>query len=442
VATIRPDTQVGSYRVLDVLGKGGMGVVYLAEHVVLSRRVALKVLRPELSQDERSIGRFINEARAVNKIGHEHIVEVTDFGTTPDGEGFFVMEYLAGQTLRERLRRDIFWPPELALRVAIQIADALAASHAAGIIHRDLKAENVVLITRGEDHHYVKLLDFGVAKLLIDEPGQSPLTRPGVRLGTPQYMSPEQALGMPDVDLRTDIYALGILLFEMLTGRLPYAAPTSSEVAAMQVKSPFPSLCQLRPELPPALEELLAHMVAKDREKRFSSMPAAVRALKFLAGKLRGEPSNRHLVEDTGATVALGPGGALSEAERPSEMDTVARPGLASEMSHASEISHASEMTHASEMSRASEVTQDSSASLAGVDTGAATLALLDPPQIAGAQNADMTLLDLPPVPEERTAREPEPSFDIAPPRGHARWVVLALVVAGALALVSFWRWG
>ncbi len=267
---IAPGQQVGNYRVQARLGVGGMGVVYLAEHPIIGKKVALKVIHRELSANREVIGRFYQEARAVNLIGNEHIVEVHDFGQSPEGDLFFVMEYLDGKTLAQVLTRERLLDVPRALHVSAQIADALAAAHTAGIIHRDLKPDNVMLLERSGDPAFVKLLDFGLAKVM-SESGTKNLTAAGVILGTPQYMSPE-ACESKKVDHRTDIYALGVLLFQMLCGQVPFDGETMGAVLIKQVSQPPPAPRGLSPLIPPAVEQIILRCLAKAPDARFQSM--------------------------------------------------------------------------------------------------------------------------------------------------------------------------
>src|SRR6187402_1348424 len=199
-----------------------MGAVYLCEHPLIGKRVALKVIHRELAGNREVVLRFFQEARAVNTIGNEHIVEVHDFGQTPEGDHFYIMEYLEGRTLATVLALEKVVHVMRALHIGAQIASALAAAHAAGVLHRDLKPDNIMLTTRLGDPDFVKVLDFGLAKMLGGD-GASPIkTAVGVLLGTPQYMSPEACEAKRDLDHRTDVYALGVLMFRMMTGVLPF----------------------------------------------------------------------------------------------------------------------------------------------------------------------------------------------------------------------------
>jgi eukaryotic-like serine/threonine-protein kinase len=212
----------GNYRVTRLIGEGGMGVVYVAEHASIGRRAAVKVLRPGLTEDVEITKRFFNEARAANAIRHPGIVEVFDSGTLPSGVAYLVMELLEGESLAARLRRLGRLELTEARAIGVQTASALGAAHAAGIVHRDLKPDNLFLVRdyRDVSGENVKVLDFGIAKLGIGTSRSvSVKTRTGSVTGTPAYMSPEQCRGTKEVDHRTDIYALGVILYEMVAGR-------------------------------------------------------------------------------------------------------------------------------------------------------------------------------------------------------------------------------
>jgi tRNA A-37 threonylcarbamoyl transferase component Bud32 len=263
---------IGNYRITAKLGEGGMGVVYLAEHPVIGRKVALKAIHPELSRNPDVVSRFMTEAKSVNQIGNEHIVDVSDFGTTSDGEFYFIMEYLNGESVADRLRRERLFDPHRALQIAAQVADALAASHSHGIIHRDLKPENIFLINRGQNRDFVKVLDFGLAKLTQGEEKVTHKTRTGSVMGTPYYMAPEQCEGKTALDFRADIYSLGIIVFEMMTGKVPFGGEGYGEIIVKHLTQPPPEPRDFNPIVTPAQQAVVMRSLAKSRDDRFSSM--------------------------------------------------------------------------------------------------------------------------------------------------------------------------
>jgi serine/threonine protein kinase len=281
---------VGNYRVTAKLGEGGMGQVFLAEHPVIGSKVAIKAVHSHFARNPEVVSRFVTEARAVNQIGHDHIVSITDFATTPAGDFYFVMEYLQGEMLADQIGRKTFSPAR-ALNIAAQIADALQASHDQGVIHRDLKPGNVLLIEREGTPDFVKVFDFGLAKL-TGKDGTVPThsTGAGIVMGTPFYMSPEQCSGNAEVDHRCDIYALGVILFEMLTGRVPFTGDGYGEVMLKHVNEPPPSARALIASLPPAVDEILARAMAKDPAVRFQSMGEFRAALLELEAALSPPP--------------------------------------------------------------------------------------------------------------------------------------------------------
>jgi serine/threonine-protein kinase len=266
-----------------------MGAVYLAEHPLIGKKVALKVIHRELAGNREVVQRFFQEARAVNKIGNEHIVEIHDFGVTPENDHFYIMEYLEGQTLAGVLAREKVIVTMRALHIGAQIASALAAAHAAGVIHRDLKPDNIMLMTRLGDPDFVKVLDFGLAKMFAA--GSAAVnTAIGVLLGTPQYMSPEACESKRDIDHRTDIYALGILLFQMMTGVLPFDGETMGEVLVKQVTALPPAPRAINPSIPPSVEQVLLRCLAKPVDLRFPTMQALRDALLDPEAYLRASP--------------------------------------------------------------------------------------------------------------------------------------------------------
>jgi len=273
---IGPGTEVGGYIIEGKLGQGGMGVVYRAKHPVIGKRAAIKILRPEVSRSPITVERFIQEARAVNQIGHPNIIDIFAYGALPDGRAYHVMDLLIGESLRKRLKRSVLHPSEAA-SVIDEIAQALSAAHEHGFVHRDLKPDNVFLVTHEGRWPEVKLLDFGLAKLMPEYGTSAFTTKTGVMLGTPEYMSPEQARGI-GVDYRTDIYALGILMFETLAGSRPFPSLGDSLATLLQhAEEPPLSLADTVAGLPDEMVQLVDAMLAKTPEARPSL--AAVRTV-------------------------------------------------------------------------------------------------------------------------------------------------------------------
>ena len=251
-----------------------MGAVYVAQHVVIGRKAAIKVLRREFSEDVGLVARFMNEARAAAAIGHPNIVDVVDVGNLPDGTPYMMMEFLVGEDLSKRLAKVGRLSPAQALPIALQAGSAVAAAHEKGIVHRDLKPENLFLVqdVTAPGHERVKVLDFGIAKLRGDFTSGSQ-TKTGSLLGTPQYMSPEQCRGIPDgIDHRSDIYSFGIILYEMLCGAPPFVSEGLGDMLLMHL-SQEPDLPSARnPEIPVWLERVILCALAKNPGDRFSTM--------------------------------------------------------------------------------------------------------------------------------------------------------------------------
>ncbi len=281
-------SRVGNFVVESLLGEGAMGAVYLAQHDTLRRKVAIKVLLPALAADRSLVERFIDEARVVSGLGHPGVVQVLDFGTLPDGRRYSVMEYLQGEDLEHVLRREGRMEPWRVARLGAQIADALAVAHEAGVVHRDLKPANLFVTRDASGEEQIKILDFGIAKLLGD--GEVTRTKAGTVMGTPQYLSPEQATGRTDLDGRSDMYSLGVCLYEMLAGRPPFVSNNTIELLMNHAKDPAPPLLGLAPATPPALAALVMRCLEKDRAARFSSArELRVSVLALGVGQLPGQ---------------------------------------------------------------------------------------------------------------------------------------------------------
>jgi serine/threonine-protein kinase len=274
--------KVGNYEIKQKLGEGGMGAVYLGEHPLIGKKVAIKVLLEEFATNEQVVTRFFNEAKAVNDIGHPNIVDIIDFGKMPSDSGaemvYFVMELLDGESLSHRIQRQPLSIEET-LHVIEQCCTALSASHAKGIVHRDLKPDNLYLCPRGTDKNFVKILDFGIAKLTgAGQAGSK--TRTGSVIGTPYYMSPEQCAGRGHIDHRSDIYSLGCVMYELCTGRLPFPGEGFGDILVAQLTKQPDAPTAVRPDFPPAIEKIILKAMEKERDNRFQSMDefaAAVR---------------------------------------------------------------------------------------------------------------------------------------------------------------------
>jgi serine/threonine-protein kinase len=260
----------GRYRIEAVLGEGGMGLVYRARHAGLNKALAIKVLRPEVSRDAEVMSRFQQEAQSASAIGNHHIIDISDFGALPDGSTYFVMEFLDGIALTTAIEEQQPIPAARVIKVARQLCDALGAAHERNIVHRDLKPDNIYLVKRGSDTDFVKVLDFGIAKV---GGSSSKLTKAGQVFGTPHYMSPEQCAGA-NVDARTDIYALGVILYEMSTGRVPFDADNLMGILTKHIyeRPVAPRDLPSAPGLPPGLEAVIMKCLTKSADARYQTM--------------------------------------------------------------------------------------------------------------------------------------------------------------------------
>jgi eukaryotic-like serine/threonine-protein kinase len=273
----------GKYRVERVLGAGGMGVVVAAHHVQLDERVALKFLLPEALDNPDAVSRFAREARAAVKIKSEHVARVTDVGTLPNGAPFMVMEYLEGGDLGAWLKQRGALPIEQAVEFVLQACVAVADAHALGIVHRDLKPANLFCVRRSDGQLSIKVLDFGISKM-TDRSGVAAGAATGTSalMGSPLYMSPEQMRSARDVDGKTDIWALGVILFELITGRPVFQGQSVTELAVMVTNEPAPSIRSVRPDVPIGLEAIIFKCLEKDRQRRYRNVAElAVALLEF-----------------------------------------------------------------------------------------------------------------------------------------------------------------
>lgn len=304
-------TRIERYDIERFVGGGGFGAVYLARHAVLGQAVAIKLLRREVATNTDVVARFLREARAAASIDSPHVVRVSDFGTTSDGVAFYVMEMLAGRDLDALLHEGAL-PVPRAVDLALQALEGLAAAHAAGVIHRDVKPANIVLAMErghGSDRDHVKVVDFGLSKVSLAG-GAQQLTLTGAMIGTPHYMPPEQFRGARDIDARADIYAMGVVLYQMLSGALPYDAPTYQQLLLKICIEPPRPLRDAAPMLPTAIVEVVERAMAADPDQRFQSARALAEALRgaFAAS------SSPHAPPRAAASMAFAPTQAVSVA--------------------------------------------------------------------------------------------------------------------------------
>jgi serine/threonine protein kinase len=283
----------GRYKIVAKLGEGGMGAVYRGEQLSLKRAVAVKLLRPELSADPMLLRRFNAEAEAVAKLGHPNTVNIYDFGQDSDGALFIAMEFIEGRSLRSAIAKEGPFSARRALTIASQIAASLSDAHARSIVHRDLKPDNVMLQDRGRQRDIVRVLDFGIAKLRDDSRAtQQAMTQAGDMLGTPQYMAPEQIRGTA-VDGRADIYALGCIIYEMVTGAMPYEAPTVMAMLSKHLLEQAVAPSTRRPDLtlPPAIDQLVMSAMAKEPSARPATMDAYAEHIAAMLDMLPADPN-------------------------------------------------------------------------------------------------------------------------------------------------------
>jgi serine/threonine-protein kinase len=273
------DVVAGKYRVERVLGQGGMGVVLAAQHLQLDTKVALKLLLPEALGNSEAVARFLREARAAVRIHSEHVARVLDVGTLEDGAPYIVMEYLEGSDLSALLKTQGPLVVQQAVDFVLQACEAVADAHALGIVHRDLKPANLFCIRRSDGGAWIKVLDFGISKLTAPGEVSHAMTSTSALMGSPLYMSPEQMLASKGVDIRTDIWALGVILFELLAGRPPFIAETVTELAIRVASQPAPPLGSIRRDVPGGLERVVARCLEKDRAARFANVAELAAAL-------------------------------------------------------------------------------------------------------------------------------------------------------------------
>src|SRR5947209_10948653 len=277
------------YRILEVIGHGGMGRVYKALQAPLDRLVALKILGAGHDRDPNFYKRFFLEASVTAKLTHPNTITLYDYGRTDDGIFFIAMEYLKGRTLSAAMQQDGPLAQERVIHIAQQICRSLREAHSLRIIHRDLKPANVMLLRQHDDHDFVKVLDFGLVKFFCGDNPEGDITNAGTFMGSPHYIAPEQARNQ-NPDQRCDIYSLGVLLYHMLTGRVPFTAPAPVDIILKHLHEQPVALRELRPDLPiaPDLQEIVLRCMAKAREDRYQSMDELLAQLKFVRTSITG----------------------------------------------------------------------------------------------------------------------------------------------------------
>jgi eukaryotic-like serine/threonine-protein kinase len=299
-------TLADKYRIEERISEGGMGTVYRGTHILMEKAVAVKVLHPSLAADDKIVARFTREARAASRLSHPHALNVTDFGEAEDGIVFMIMEYLRGQTLKQAVRAQGPLPLGRVVEIARQIAGALDAAHAEGVVHRDLKSDNIMLCeTGGTGGDWAKVLDFGIAKI-TESVGEDPeLTAPNLIIGTPQYMSPEQCSQASEIDHRSDIYSFGVILFEMLAGHVPFTGDSATAIMLKHLQEPAPSVLEERDDIPASVARVVARALSKRPEDRQQSAGELAEALALAAED-----------EAAGASALAGAAGAGADTNR------------------------------------------------------------------------------------------------------------------------------
>jgi serine/threonine-protein kinase len=292
-------TLIGKYRIDGRIDEGGMGAVYRATHILMEKVVAIKVLHPALAADDKIVARFTREAKAASRISHPHALTVTDFGESEGGIVFLVMEYLRGRTLKDIVRSEGRMPLERVVEIMRQVSGALEAAHGEGVVHRDLKSDNIMLEETATGGDWAKVLDFGIAKIQETSGKVDPgLTAPNLIIGTPQYMSPEQCAQASHIDSRSDIYSLGVILYELLVGHVPFTGDSPTAIMMKHLQEPVPSVLEERKDLPVQVGRVVERAMAKRPEDRFQTATEFCDALTRAA---RGED-----LEGAATTVATG----------------------------------------------------------------------------------------------------------------------------------------
>ena len=318
----------GKYKIVRVIGEGGMGAVYEGENIRIRRRVAIKVLHAGVASNTEMVQRFEREAQVAGTVGNDHILEILDLGALPGGERYMVMEYLDGETLTDRIKARTQVAPAEAVQLLRQVLRGLSAAHAAGIVHRDLKPDNIfILKEKAGIRDFVKIIDFGISKFSEVGGQSSRMTRTGALMGTPHYMSPEQATGSMDIDRRTDIYAVGIIMYEAVTGRVPFQAETFNQLLFEIALAKIIPARQVVPDLDPAIDSIIMKASARDPAQRFQSCEEFLAALQAWerTGSAVSLPPEQSLEAIFAASVPRASGQAVGSTDATISADTGSR---------------------------------------------------------------------------------------------------------------------
>ncbi|MCK5797650.1 MAG: serine/threonine protein kinase, partial [Deltaproteobacteria bacterium] len=461
----------GRYRLTKLLGEGGMGAVYAAEHINITKTVAVKLLHPEISANEEAVTRFRLEAQSASSIGHPNIIGIDDFFKIEDGRLCLIMEFLKGESLSDRMLDPGGLTPDRAIDIVLQVCEGLEAAHEKGIIHRDMKPENVFLAdVQGKD--VVKILDFGIAKVTGNEDNN--LTKTGTVFGTPHYMSPEQALGHK-VDARADVYSVGVMLFEIFTGQVPFQAESFMGVLSQHITKPTPAPSSFTPgrPVPPMMDDIILTAMAKEVDKRFSTMNALKGALlafreamhgpqapKVVTGKISSADVAARVGAAGASPAGASPAGASPAGASPASAantptvggDNAPPPAMAPTMASMPDASFSGASPSDALASPASPASSASPASPAPQDSGAIPKTMMATGQQAGAASAFQISSSVPVVGSPPSASTPVPIVPTptaTTPHRKAKkgktGLIIGLVAAllviggGAAAAVVFW---
>lgn len=438
--TLPPGTLIaGKLRLIRTLGAGGMGVVYEVEHEITKHHRALKVLHAYAAEQPGVVERFLREASAAGRVGNVHVAETFDAGKLDSGEPYLLMELLDGETLDQLLQRSGPLDPGILCDLIHQACEGVQAAHEAGIIHRDLKPENLMIVTR-DGAPFVKILDFGISKFDAERTGSMKLTTEGLVMGTPYYMSPEQVRGSSTIDARTDIYALGVILYECVTGVRPFDAQTVQHLAVLIHEGKPVPLATRRSALPSAFYDIVNRAMSTDREQRFESAKALAAALAPLRARMRSAPSTRimepsrtHVVVETTSggpprVTSSRPSGPMPSTDAALAATTSGRPSAAAARSRALGVSALALLLVAGAVAVA--VTRAARTQTTGAPTAAANGPVEPPPQTTISAPPPVQPVESPPA--QPSANGPAAAAPAAPAESGKHTPPLASAVPSA----------